>query len=144
VRRVPARAPGVREKRLRADLGGPRRDGVRRGDALIVPLECSLVGHEGAVRVSAGSLAERALGVERTVERYHCSYGLSRAFLDVLGEHGLRFSGVDDNDDVRIAELPGHPFFLVTLFQPELAGDGGRAHPIITALAAAAHARQPA
>jgi CTP synthase (UTP-ammonia lyase) len=114
------------------------------GDALIVPLECSLVGHEGAVRVSAGSLAEHALGVERTVERYHCSYGLSRAFLDILGEHGLRFSGVDDNDDVRIAELPGHPFFLVTLFQPELAGDGGRAHPIITAFAAAAHARQPA
>lgn len=113
-------------------------------DPLIVPLECSLVGHEGAVRVSAGSLAERALGVERTVERYHCSYGLSRAFLDVIREHGLRFSGVDEGGDVRIGELPGHPFFLVTLFQPELAGDGGRAHPIIKAFAAAAHARQPA
>jgi CTP synthase (UTP-ammonia lyase) len=114
------------------------------GDALIVPLECSLVGHEGEVRVSAGSLAERVLGAERTVERYHCSYGLSRTFLDVLREHGLRLSGVDDVGDVRIAELPGHPFFLVSLFQPELAGDGGRAHPIIRAFAAAAHARLPA
>jgi CTP synthase (UTP-ammonia lyase) len=38
---------------------------------------------------------------------------------------------------VRIAELPGHPFFLATLFQPELAGDGTRPHPIIRALAAA-------
>jgi CTP synthase (UTP-ammonia lyase) len=107
-------------------------------DALIVPLTCSLVGHEGAVWVTSGSLAERALGAEQTVERYHCSYGLSPAFLDVLREHGLRFSGVDENGDVRIAELPGHPFFLVTLFQPELAGDGTRAHPIIKALATAA------
>jgi hypothetical protein len=31
-----------------------------------------------------------------------------------------------------------HPFFLITLFQPELSGDGTKAHPIIRALAAAA------
>src|SRR4051812_27160074 len=61
------------------------------GDPLIVPLACSLVGHSGVVRVAAGSLAERALGAERTVERYHCSYGLSPEFLDVLRSHGLRF-----------------------------------------------------
>ncbi|MGH3380049.1 MAG: CTP synthase C-terminal region-related (seleno)protein [Actinoallomurus sp.] len=116
------------------------------GDALIVPLACSLVGHSGAVRVTARSLAERALGAERSVERYHCSYGLSPAFLDVLRSGGLRFSGVDENGEVRIAELPGHPYFLATLFQPELAGDGTRAHPIIRAFAAAAvrHRSSPA
>lgn len=42
---------------------------------------------------------------------------------------------------MRIVELPGHPFFLATLFQPELAGDGSRPHPVIRALAAAAVAR---
>lgn len=115
------------------------------GDALIVPLACSLVGHEGAVRVTAGSLAERALGTERTVERYRCEYGLSPAFLGLLRDHGMRFSGADENDEVRIAELAAHPFFLVTLFQPELAGDGTRAHPIIKAFATAAtaHAARP-
>ncbi|GHG99117.1 CTP synthase C-terminal region-related (seleno)protein [Streptomyces lanatus] len=107
-------------------------------DLLIVPLACSLVGHEGAVKVEAGSLAERVLGAERTVERYHCSYGTSPAYLDVLRAHGLRFSGVDEAGDVRVAELPGHPFFLATLFQPELTGDGTRPHPIIRALASAA------
>jgi CTP synthase (UTP-ammonia lyase) len=107
-------------------------------DLLIVPLACSLVGHEGAVTVEAGSLAERVLGAERTVERYHCSYGLRPVYLDVLRAHGLRFSGVDEAGDARIAELSGHPFFLATLFQPELAGDGTRPHPIIQALAAAA------
>lgn len=113
-------------------------------DPLIVALACSLVGHEGAVNVEAGSLAERVLGAERTIERYHCSYGTNGAYLKVLRAHGLRFSGIDDAGDVRIAELPEHPFFLATLFQPELAGDGTRPHPIIRALAAAAiaHAAQ--
>jgi len=110
-------------------------------DALIVPLACSLVGHEGAVHVTAGSLAEQVLGARSTVERYHCSYGLGAEFLDVLRAGGIRFTGVDDEGEVRIAELPGHPFFLATLFQPELAGDGGRAHPVIRALATAATAR---
>ena len=39
--------------------------------------------------------------------------------------------------DVRALELPDHPFFLGTLFQPELAGDGTRAHPVIRAFATA-------
>lgn len=56
---------------------------------------------------------------------------------EVLQQNGLRFSGHDDGGQVRIAELPGHPFYFATLFQPELAGDGTRPHPIITAFAAA-------
>lgn len=111
-------------------------------DAVIVPLACSLVGHELAVRVAPGSLAEQALGAERTVERYHCSYGLNPDYLGLVRSHGMVLSGEDDSGDVRIAELPGHPFFLATLFQPELSGDL-RPHPIIRAFAAAvaAHAR---
>ncbi|AUY52224.1 hypothetical protein [Streptomyces sp. CB01881] len=107
-------------------------------DLVIVPLSCSLVGHEGAVEIAPGSLAERVLGTTRTVERYHCAYGLNSVYLDRLREHGLRFSGMDDEGDLRVLELPGHPFFLATLFQPELAGDGTRVHPAIRALATAA------
>ncbi|MFJ5797702.1 CTP synthase C-terminal region-related (seleno)protein [Streptomyces decoyicus] len=110
-------------------------------DLLIVPLACSLVGHEGAVEVTPGSLAERVLGAERTVERYHCAYGADPACPDVLRAHGMHFSGVDEAGDVRIAELPDHPFFLATLFQPELADDGRRPHPIIRAWAFAAAER---
>jgi CTP synthase (UTP-ammonia lyase) len=110
-------------------------------DLLVVQLACSLVGHELPVTVTPGSLAERALGAERTVERYHCAYGLNPAYLDLLAAHGLRFTGRDGDGEVRIAELPDHPFFLATLFQPELA-PGPRAHPMIVAFAraVAAHA----
>ncbi|WP_260848556.1 glutamine amidotransferase-related protein [Streptomyces sp. SLBN-118] len=113
-------------------------------DLLIAPLACSLVGHEGAVRLTPGSLAESVLGAERTQERYHCSYGPDSRHLDTLRAHGLRFTGEDEEGQVRIAELPGHPFFLATLFQPELYGDGTRPHPIVRALAAAAVAHAAA
>ncbi|MFE9439900.1 hypothetical protein ACFYO2_12945 [Streptomyces sp. NPDC006602] len=107
------------------------------GDFLIEPLACSLVGHEAVVNVEPGSLAQSVIGSERTVERYFCAYGPTR-HLDTLRAHGLRFSGYDEDGHVRIAELPGHPFFLASLFQPELSGDGSRPHPIVRALARAA------
>ncbi|MFB6617279.1 hypothetical protein ACIGFK_26635 [Streptomyces sp. NPDC085524] len=107
-------------------------------DPLITPLSCSLVGHEGLVRAEPGSLAEAALGAERSTERYHCNYGPDPRHLPALAAHGLRLSGHDEDGQVRIAELPGHPFFLATLFQPELHGDGTVPHPIVRALAVAA------
>ncbi|PYC78242.1 hypothetical protein C7C46_16540 [Streptomyces tateyamensis] len=107
-------------------------------DAVIVPLACSLVGHEGTVKVLPGSRAAQLLGADRMQARYHCNYGPNPAQLDVLRGHGLAFTGVDAAGEVRIAELPSHPFFLATLFQPELDGDGTRVHPLITGLAAAA------
>ncbi|NUO42900.1 MAG: hypothetical protein HOV82_12755 [Streptomyces sp.] len=112
-------------------------------DFLIEPLACSLVGHEGVVSIEPGSLAQSVIGSERTVERYFCAYGPSR-HLDTLRAHGLRFSGYDEDGHVRVVELPGHPFFLASLFQPELSGDGSRPHPMVRALAraAVAHAAQ--
>jgi CTP synthase (UTP-ammonia lyase) len=110
-------------------------------DLLIVPLQCSLDGHEGAVQVRPGTRAAELLGVERSTERYHCSYGLDSSRLDLLQENGMVFSGYDDTGEPRIAELPGHPFYLATLFQPELAGDGTRPHPFVQAFAHAVAGR---
>ncbi|NKZ06101.1 CTP synthase C-terminal region-related (seleno)protein [Actinomadura latina] len=107
------------------------------GDALIMPLACSLAGHEAEVTVTPGSFAERLMGTTRSVERFNCAFGPNPAYLDVLQRNGLRFTGHDADGQVRIAELPGHPFYFATLFQPELAGDGTRPHPVIAAFAAA-------
>jgi hypothetical protein len=137
VRRLPARAPRIRPHRLRSDPDAER--------PLIAALACSLVGHELPIAVVPGTHAERLLGADRTVERYHCGYGLHPDFPAVLAAHGVVFSGHDLDGDPRIAELPveRHPFFLATLFQPELAGDGTRPHAFVRAFAQAAtdHAR---
>lgn len=108
---------------------------------LIVPLDCSLMGHEEAVMVVPGTLAAKISGPGRRTERYHCAYGLNGEYLEALTGSGLRFSGFDDSGQVRILELPGHPFFMGTLFQPELQGDGTQPHPIIRAFAIAAAER---
>ncbi|MCK9874958.1 hypothetical protein MXD59_04030 [Frankia sp. Ag45/Mut15] len=111
---------------------------------LIVPITCALDGHEGVVLVTPNSLAERLIGADRTVGRYYCSYGINPSDTGLLLAHGLRFSGVDETGEVRVLELPGHPFFLATLFQPELGSDAGRVHPVIRGFAEAAVARAAA
>jgi CTP synthase (UTP-ammonia lyase) len=110
-------------------------------ECLIVPLECSLMGHEEAVMIVPGTLAAKVSGPGRRTERHHCNYGLNQDYLEALTEGGLRFSGFDDSGNVRVMELPGHPFFMGTLFQPELQGNDTQPHPIIRAFAAAATER---
>ncbi|MDA0178920.1 hypothetical protein OJ997_01335 [Solirubrobacter phytolaccae] len=115
---------------------------------VIVPLECSLVGHEGVIRYTPGTLIAKIAGVDQRLERYHCSYGIAPEFVDTLAAAGVVFGAHDEDGAPRALELPDHPFFLGTLFQPELAGDGSRAHPVIRAYAEAvvsrATAAQPA
>ncbi|GAA1986189.1 CTP synthase C-terminal region-related (seleno)protein [Kitasatospora viridis] len=111
--------------------------------AVIVPLSCSLVGHEGAVLAEPDTLAGRLLAARRTVERYHCNYGAAPAHLPELAARGMRFSGRDEAGELRVLELAEHPFFLATLFQPELAERTDDVHPLIRGFAEAvvAHAR---
>ena len=100
---------------------------------------CSPAGHRGTVRVAPGSRAKRLLGASDTVEHHYPRDVVSPGYTDLLVKHGLSFTGHSEQGEVRIAELPGHPFFLATGLQPELA-DGPRAHPFIRAFAWAATA----
>ncbi|WET79926.1 hypothetical protein P3102_01310 [Amycolatopsis sp. QT-25] len=95
--------------------------------------------HEDAIHVTPGTPAARIFDAERSVERYHCSYGLDARQRDTLAANGLVFSGFDGEGATRIAEPPEHPFFLPTLFQPELAGDGNRPPPLVQTFACAAN-----
>ncbi|HTW07160.1 MAG TPA: hypothetical protein VME46_06610 [Acidimicrobiales bacterium] len=110
---------------------------------LIVPLTCSLLGEEATVVVEPGTRAAQAMGSGPVTERFFCRFGLNEEYMGVLADHGLVFSGRDELGNPRIAELPGHPFFVGSLFQPELSSGPGWAHPLIAAFAAAVreHAR---
>jgi CTP synthase (UTP-ammonia lyase) len=112
------------------------------GSAIIVELACSLVGHEGPIRYTPGTLIARIAGAERSFERYHCSYGIAPEYIETLARAGVIFGAHDEDGAPRALELAEHPFFLGTLFQPELAGDGTRAHPVIRAFAEAVVSRR--
>jgi CTP synthase (UTP-ammonia lyase) len=53
----------------------------------------------------------------------------------------LKLTAHDRQGSARIAELPGHPFYLGTLFLPQLASTPGNPHPLIRAFLEAAAAR---
>ena len=112
------------------------------GTEVVVPLECSLVGHEGVIRYTPGTLIAEIAGVDQRLERYHCSYGIAPAYVEALERAGVIFGAHDEDGAPRSLELADHPFFLGTLFQPELAGDGTRAHPVIRAFADAVVSRR--
>ena len=105
---------------------------------LIVALSCSLVGAEASVVVRPGTFAAELLGAGPRVERFFCSYGLDDRFRATLEAAGLVFSADDEEGNARMVELPGHPFFVASLFQPELSSDETWVHPLIRAFAVAA------
>lgn len=105
---------------------------------VISALACSLVEKSSPVFLEPTCRTASIYGRWRIVERYHCNYGLNPAFRDTLREAGLHIVGEDDHGDARIVELPGHPFFIATLFQPQLQSSVGAPAPLVRALVDAA------
>ena len=102
-------------------------------------LDRSLVEAVEAVVLVPGSRAAALVGAPRTRERFRCRYGFARAHWNRLDGTSLRVTGADRSGTPRVVELDGHPFFLATLFQPELlARDAGRPHPLVRGLLEAA------
>jgi CTP synthase (UTP-ammonia lyase) len=110
---------------------------------VIALLRCALVEVSETVRLRPGSRLADAYGIEEIVEGYHCRYGLNPAFRAALVSEGqLRVAAEDARGEVRALELEGHPFFVLTLFQPERAALAGRLPPPVAVFtkAVAAHA----
>jgi len=87
---------------------------------LIAPLVHGLLGLKARVRFTPGSTLRKAYGAAESTEEYYCSFGLNERYRRLLEGHGLMVTAVDDQDEVRAVELDGHPFYVATLFQPEL------------------------
>lgn len=109
------------------------------GTPVITLLECSLQDQRITVDLATGSLLARLYGVERVVEHTTCSYGLSPEVQHIAGEHGMRIAAIDATGEVRAIERVGHPFFVGTLYQPQLRSAPRAPHPIFVGLLDAAH-----
>lgn len=111
--------------------------------AVISALSCSLVGKAAPVFLDPTCRSASIYGRWRIVERYHCNYGLNPTYRDAIHHAGLRVVGEDDRGDARVVELTTHPFFIGTLFQPQLESSTGAPPPLVRALVdAAIHHRE--
>jgi CTP synthase (UTP-ammonia lyase) len=110
------------------------------GTPVISLLECSLDGQTITVELEPGSLLANLYGTERVIEHTTCSYGLSPAVQHIASEHGMRIAGTDATGEVRAIERFDHPFFVGTLYQPQLRSAPETPHPVFLGLLDAARA----
>ncbi len=101
---------------------------------VISRLSCSLVGRTMTIQLQPDSLIARAYGRTTVQEQYHCNFGVNPDYVAKLRASTLRIVGSDDEGVVRAVELPGHPFFVGTLFLPQLSSSASAPHPLVTAL----------
>ncbi|GBU14339.1 hypothetical protein AwEntero_29400 [Enterobacterales bacterium] len=104
------------------------------GRLVIAPLACEMVEKKAGIRLVADSIPARAYGTLEVEEGYHCRYGINPEFQAALEAQPLRMVGHDHAGEIRVIELPGHPFFVATLFQPERAALKGQLPPLVAAL----------
>ena len=96
-------------------------------------LTCSLAGQTMSVRLEPGSRAAGFYKKHEVIEQYYCNFGLNPTHQQRLHEGGLRVVGTDQDGEARVLELPNHPFYLATLYVPQLTSSANHPHPLITA-----------
>lgn len=90
-----------------------------------------------------GSTLERLCGPGEFTGEYFCSFETNDAFVERWQKAGLRSAAVGTAGEMRAFELVGHPFFVATLFQPQLSSRFERPHPIIEGYLRAIDTRLP-
>jgi CTP synthase (UTP-ammonia lyase) len=102
---------------------------------VIAPLVCSLIGEHRLVRTVRGTRAAAICGEAPFVGYYVCGYGLAPTWRCALEEAGLVIGGYADDAGVAMVELPEHPFFVATLFHPQIGAGDVPVHPLISTFA---------
>jgi CTP synthase (UTP-ammonia lyase) len=114
-------------------------------EAVVVPLACTLYGEARKVEPVPGTRFAEICGEEPFDGFHFCGFGLDPAVESRLEEAGVTLAARAPDAGVEAIELPDHPFFIATAFQPHVGnGEAGALHPLITALLAAADARSAA
>ncbi|GAA3571802.1 CTP synthase [Nonomuraea rosea] len=101
-------------------------------------LTCSLAGKTMPVALTPGSRAAALYGQTETEEQYYCNFGIDPARRQTLHDGGLLVTGVDADGEARVLEVPGHPYYLATLYVPQARSSPGSPHPLVIGLLRAA------
>jgi len=100
---------------------------------LISKLSCSLVNKYQTITIQPESLFSQIYGQHEVTERFVCNYGLNPKFKEVIERKSLKIAGIDQEEQVRAIEDSDHPFYIGTLYQPQLSSHPGKPHPLIAA-----------
>jgi CTP synthase (UTP-ammonia lyase) len=106
-------------------------DGVGAGN-VVTALACSLNGQEREVRPVPGTRFAALVAGTPFVGMHYCSYAPDALALARLVAAGMVVEANADDADAEVIELPTHPFFMLSLFQPQIGALAGRPlHPLL-------------
>src|SRR5215831_2654919 len=99
---------------------------------VINPLSCSLYGKALEIEIiDEGARCYSAFNSRNITENYYCNFGLNPEYQQQLHDAGFRIVASDIHKEARIIELDDHPFFMGTLFVPQVNSRSEKPHPII-------------
>jgi len=99
---------------------------------VISPLSCSLVGQTLNINItSKQSLVYRIFKSDTIQANYYCNFGLNPEYQAEIDKHGFTVVGSDKDNEARILELDNHPFYIATLFVPQVKSTPEYPHPLI-------------
>jgi CTP synthase (UTP-ammonia lyase) len=98
----------------------------------ISKMSCSLKGTKDRVIILKGSIVDRIYDSKEIEGNYFCSYGLNTDYKSVFEQSDFLVSGCDSENAIRILELKNHPFFIATVFVPQVDSSIERPNKLIT------------
>lgn len=108
-----------------AEADGPDRSNV------VTALSCSLFGEEREVRPVPGTRFAEIVP-EPFVGMHYCNCAPSSAALADLVAAGFVIGATADDAEAEVLDLLGHPFFVLSLFQPQIGALAGKPlHPLL-------------
>jgi CTP synthase len=85
-------------------------------------------------KLTPGTIAAEAYKQELVEERHRHRYEFKNIYREILGEHGMLFSGLSPDDRlVEIVEFANHPFMVGCQFHPEFLSRPNNPHPLFRA-----------
>ncbi len=102
-------------------------------ELFISKLDCSLAGCEMTLDFAPDSRVAAIYGTTSAKEQYYCNFGVNPDRVGLLKSGPLMIVGSDQEGEIRVVELPTHPFFIATLFVPQARSKEDLPHPLVTA-----------
>lgn len=99
---------------------------------IISRLDCALRGRDMKLSFVPDSRVARYYEALTAVESYYCNFGINPEYVPALKARGFRVVGSDAEGEVRVMEIANHPFYIGTLFVPQVRSSASAPHPLIT------------
>jgi len=96
-------------------------------------LACSLAGRTMTITLAPDSMVARIYGQTSVQEQYLCNFGINPEYADTVRSGKLMAVASDAEGMIRAVELPGHRFFVGTLFLPQHNSTPSHPHPLVCA-----------